>query len=109
MNPSQVVRDQVDAFNRHDIDAFLATYGAAAVVVGVIDEPLVGHRELRTFYEARFRADVALRCDIDTLVAFGKRWVVARELITSGTGRVETIATFDVVHGAIQRASMLKA
>jgi hypothetical protein len=109
MTSSEVVRDQVDAFNRHDIDAFMATYAHDAVVVGVVDAPLVGHAELRTFYESRLRSDADLRCEIETLVAFGTRWVVARELISSRTGEVETIATFDVADGLIQRASMLKA
>lgn len=109
MMSSQVVRQQVDAFNRHDVEAFLDTYASTAVVVGVTAEPLVGHHELRVFYESRFRADATLRCDIDTLVAFGTRWVVAREIITSAAGCVETIGTFDVADGLIQRATMLKA
>lgn len=103
-----VVAEQVDAFNARDLDRFLATYAADAVVTGVTPEPLVGRDALRTFYAGRFE-DPALHCEITTSVAFGQRWLVARELVTSTSGTGETVATFDVADGAIARASMLKA
>lgn len=105
----QVVRAQVEAFNAHDLEAFLATYADDAVVTGVTPEPLRGRDELRAFYGPRLTGDATLACTIDATVGFGDRWVVAREWITSGAGRTETIATFDVVDGRISRASMLKA
>ena len=40
---------------------------------------------------------------------FGERWVVAQERVINAGVATETIATFDVVDGLIQRASMLKA
>lgn len=103
-----VVAEQVDAFNAHDLERFVATYAPDAVVSGVTPEPVVGRDALRAFYAGRFD-DAALRCEITTSVTFGERWVVARELVTSGAGTGETIATFDVVDGLIARASMLKA
>lgn len=108
MSALSIVQAQVDAFNAHDIEAFLATYAEDAVVTGVTPEPLVGRDRLREFYTPRLQ-NAGVRCDIDTSVLFGERWVIARELVVSAIGATETIATFDVVDGAISRASMLKA
>ena len=108
MNPLAVVTAQLDAFNAHDLDAFIATYSPDTIVTGVAPDPIVGHAALRAFYEPRL-ANPDLSCEIETIVQFGDRWVVAREYVINAGVRTETIATFDVVDGLIQRASMLKA
>ena len=108
MNPLAVVTAQLDAFNEHDLEAFIATYSSDTIVTGVAPEPIMGHAALRAFYEPRL-ANPDLRCEIETVVQFGDRWVVAREYVTNAEVRTETIATFDVVDGLIQRASMLKS
>lgn len=102
------VQAQLDAFNAHDLEAFVATYADDAVVTGVAPEPLVGSAAIRAFYEPRLQ-NPELSCVIDTSVLFGSRWVVAQERVINAGVATETIATFDVVDGAISRASMLKA
>ncbi|MCT1394747.1 nuclear transport factor 2 family protein [Microbacterium sp. p3-SID338] len=102
------VQAQLDAFNVHDLDAFVATYADDAVVTGVAPEPLVGSAAIRAFYEPRLQ-NPELSCVIDTSVLFGSRWVVAQERVINAGVATETIATFDVVDGVISRASMLKA
>jgi uncharacterized protein (TIGR02246 family) len=102
------VQAQLDAFNAHDLDAFVATYADDAVVTGVAAEPLVGSAAIRAFYEPRLQ-NPELSCVIDTSVLFGSRWVVAQERVINAGVATETIATFDVVDGVISRASMLKA
>jgi len=102
------VQAQLDAFNAHDLDAFVATYADDAVVTGVGPEPLVGSAAIRAFYEPRLQ-NPELSCVIDTSVLFGSRWVVAQERVINAGVATETIATFDVVDGVISRASMLKA
>lgn len=102
------VQAQLDAFNAHDLDAFVATYADDAVVTGVAPEPLVGSAAIRAFYEPRLQ-NPELSCVIDTSVLFGSRWVVAQERVINAGLATETIATFDVVDGVISRASMLKA
>ncbi|WP_336502749.1 nuclear transport factor 2 family protein [Microbacterium paraoxydans] len=102
------VQAQLDAFNAHDLEAFVATYADDAVVTGVAPEPLVGSAAIRAFYEPRLQ-NPELSCVIDTSVLFGSRWVVAQERVINAGVATETIATFDVVDGVISRASMLKA
>ncbi|WP_433675249.1 nuclear transport factor 2 family protein [Microbacterium gorillae] len=99
---------QLDAFNAHDLDAFVATYADDAVITGVAAEPIVGAAAIRAFYEPRLQ-NPELSCVIDSTVLFGDRWVVAREYVINAGVSTETIATFDVVAGRISRASMLKA
>lgn len=102
------VQAQLDAFNAHDLDAFVAAYAADAVITGVAAEPIVGASAIRAFYEPRLQ-NPELSCTIETSVLFGARWVVAQEQVINGGVATETIATFDVVDGLIVRASMLKA
>ncbi|MFK4762201.1 nuclear transport factor 2 family protein [Microbacterium sp. ZW T5_45] len=104
----QTVRAQLDAFNAHDLGAFVATYAADAVIVGVAPEPLVGTEQIHSFYEPRLQ-NPALSCEIERTVLFGDRWVVAQEQVVNAGVATETIATFDVIDGLIRRASMLKA
>ncbi|WP_025132541.1 nuclear transport factor 2 family protein [Leucobacter sp. PH1c] len=110
--PSQTalatVTAQVDAFNDHDLDTFVGTYAKDAVITGVGPEPIVGREAIRAFYAPRLE-NPELRCEIDTTVLFGERWVVAQERVINAGVATETIATFDVVDGLIARASMLKA
>lgn len=102
------VQAQLDAFNAHDLDAFVATYAEDAVITGVAPDPIVGTAAIRAFYEPRLQ-NPELSCMIDTTVLFGTRWVVAQEQVVNAGVATETIATFDVVDGRISRASMLKA
>lgn len=104
----ETVQAQLDAFNAHDLDAFVATYAADAVITGVAAEPVIGTAAIRTFYEPRLQ-NPHLSCVIDTSVLFGTRWVVAQEQVLNAGVATETIATFDVDRGLIVRASMLKA
>jgi hypothetical protein len=99
---------QLDAFNAHDLDTFVATYADDAVITGVAPEPIVGAAAIRAFYEPRLQ-NPELSCVIDSTVLFGDRWVIAREYVINAGVSTETIATFDVVDGRISRASMLKA
>ena len=102
------VQAQLEAFNAHDLEAFIATYAEDAVITGVAAEPIVGTAAIRAFYEPRLQ-NPELSCVIDNSVLFGIRWVVAQERVINADVSTETIATFDVVDGLIARASMLKA
>ena len=103
----ETVIAQLDAFNAHDLDAFVATYAEGCVIAGVDAEPLVGLAALREFYAPRL-ANPQLSCVIDQTILFGDDFLVAREFVLNGSVSTETIATFEVVDGLITRASMLK-
>ncbi len=104
----RVVTAQVDAFNAHDLDAFVASYAEDAVVSGVGEEPLAGRDAIRAFYAGRL-ADPGLSCSVAAHALFGARWVIAQEYVVRDGVATETIATFDVRDGLIHRASLVKA
>ncbi|MFF2051429.1 nuclear transport factor 2 family protein [Leifsonia sp. NPDC058194] len=104
----RVVTEQVDAFNAHDLEAFVATYSEDAVVTGVGAAPLTGRDAIRAFYADRLDHP-ALSCTIAAHTLFGERWVIAQEHVVRDGVATETIATFDVRDGLIRRASMVKA
>lgn len=103
-----VVTAQVEAFNTHDLEGFVATYSPDAVITGLGDELVVGRDAIRSFYEPRL-SDPTMRCDVESTVLFGDRWVIAQEFVSKDGAATETIATFDVSDGLIQRASLVKA
>lgn len=104
--PEAVVRRQVDAFNAHALDAFLATYSPTARVTGVAASPLIGQAALRSFYAERL-SDASVHCTLEAVVVLEGRWVVALEKVSSTGGYAEVCAIFDVVDGHIERLSLL--
>lgn len=107
MSASEIIHAQVEAFNAHDVEGFVATYAEDTVVMGVAPEPLAGRQALREFYGARLR-NGTLFCEVRSLVCFGARWVVAHEVVSDDTTSTETVATFEVVDGLIRRSSIVK-
>lgn len=108
MNPLDVFRAQVEAFNDHDVEAFLSTYATDAVVTSTVNDPLVGHDAMRAHYTKRL-ANTAMRCDVVATCFFGDRWIVAHELVSDGSATTEVIASFEVKGGRIARASLVVA
>lgn len=103
-----VVRRQVEAFNAHDVEAFLATYATDATVSSGVNEPLVGRAAMREHYVARL-ADTSLRCRLETVVLFGERFVVAHEEVSGRQGTARVVAVFDVADELIQRSMLMTA
>jgi hypothetical protein len=105
-DPLAVVQAQVDAFNAHDVEAFLDTYAADATVDGLDPErPVTGHAALRALYGPRF-ADGALRCDVPWSQVVAGRWVVAHEHVVSAAGAAELVAVFEVAGERIVHAQL---
>lgn len=64
--PQPVIQAQLDAYNRHDAEAFAATYAADAEIVELATGALIakGTAAIRAFYAARFQANPKLHADI---------------------------------------------
>jgi hypothetical protein len=105
-DPADVFLSQVAAFNARDLEAFVATYAADAVLHGLQpDGPVTGHAALRRLYEPRFERP-PLHCDVLDLHVFGGRWAAAHERVTTPDGTIELVAVFEVASGVIVRADM---
>lgn len=105
----RVFRRQVEAFNAHDLDAFLDTYDADAVVRG--EDPsavLRGRAEMIRHYRMRL-AQPGLWCDVLSTTTVAERWVVAHERVSNDAGVTELLAVFDVRNGVIAASASLPA
>ena len=102
----ELVQRQVDAFNAHDIDGFLACYAVDAVVRHGDGRTLMtGKDEMRAFFGPAF-LDVNLRAEVVNRVHCGA-WVVDEERTTS-TGKVfQGLAAYEVREGLIRSMVML--
>jgi hypothetical protein len=108
-DPAAVVQRQLDAYNAHDIDALLATYGAAARQFEHPGTLLAsGAEQIRARMTARF-ADGKLHAKLLRRVVMGNI-VIDHELIThstsEGTAAVEAVAIYEVADGKIRSASV---
>lgn len=82
--PSQpVIQAQLDAYNRHDAEAFAATYAPDAEIVELATGALLakGTAAIRTHYAGRFLANPKLRAELLSRVLQGP-FVLDQERIT---------------------------
>jgi hypothetical protein len=107
---AQVVAAQIEAFNRHDLEAFLASYAADAVLYDQPDRVRQsGIAEIRQAYAAAFAANPNLHVTVSSRIVQG-RLVIQQEVLTGaadGQTRI-SVATYEVVGGKITRVGFTK-
>ena len=102
-----VVQRQVDAYNAHDVDAFLSTYAADATVVRGDGQTLAaGHAAMRTHYERLFAENPDVHAEVATRLSNGN-WIVDHEQLDGTAGRAEALVAYQVEDGLIRRVVML--
>jgi hypothetical protein len=108
VEPEDVVQRQVDAFNAHDLEAFLATYAEDAVASGGdgMGEAITGRAALRAHY-ARRLAQPGLRATIEQRVRLGP-WVVDFEIVENDEGSTPALAVYEVDGDEIRRSTIVR-
>ena len=106
--PESVIQRQLDAYNAHDLEAWLATYAPDAVQYQHPAQVLAqGHSQMRARMVERF-AEPDLHARLIHRMVMGQV-VVDHEEITrnfpEGRGRVQMICVYEVRDGRIQAAS----
>jgi hypothetical protein len=107
-SPESVIQRQLDAYNAHDLDAWLATYAPDALQYQHPAQPLArGHAQIRERMVERFtEPDLHARLIHRTVMG---SVVVDHEEITrnfpEGRGRVQMICVYEVRDGRIQAAT----
>lgn len=106
--PEQVVQRQLDAYNRRDLDAWVATYAPEAEQFMLHGERIArGRDELRTRMQVRF-SEPDLHARLLTRLAMGNV-VVDHERITrnfpGGLGHVEMLCIYEVAGEFIVKAT----
>jgi hypothetical protein len=81
--PQPVIQAQLDAYNRHDADAFAAAYGPEAEIIELATGAVLakGTAAIRTFYAARFQANPRLHAEVLQRV-IQVPFIVDQELLT---------------------------
>ncbi len=105
-----VVQQQLDAYNRHDIEALMATYATDIKVYEYPDKVILdGAAKVRERYAQLF-ADGVLHARLGNRIAIGQR-VIDHEFVTrtfaDGVGVKQWVAIYDVQDGKIVRVSLI--
>ena len=108
--PELVVDRQLDAFNRHDLEAFLATYAPGAILYDHPDKVRQsGAAEIRKTYGALFGGNPMLQVTVSSRILQGP-FVVDHETVTgiAGTPPSTQIVIYEVWDGKITRLWILR-
>lgn len=103
-----LVQRQLDAYNAHDLDAFLATYAADIEIFDISDAStpqMSGIPAMRQVYGGMFATMPNLRCDLGNRIADGA-FVIDHEICAMGAPGdppERAIAIYQVEDGLIRR------
>ena len=94
------VERQADAYNRRDIDAFLACYDPDTVIEDATGTVVMrGHEAMRTAYSDLFRESPKLHAEITTRIRVGD-YIVDEERITGRRGSGDEVRVVVIYHVA---------
>jgi uncharacterized protein (TIGR02246 family) len=115
--PQPIIQAQLDAYNRHDAEAFAAAYAPEAEILELATGTVLarGTAAIRTFYAARFQANPHLHAEVLHRV-LQNPFVLDQERITgilSAPGGMEqpprtAVVIYEVKDGRIARAWLLR-
>lgn len=107
MASHEPVQRQVDAYNAHDVEAFLQCYAEDAVVRHGDGRVLMAEKEaMRAAYTQLFSDNPDLQADIANRLEVGP-WVVDEEVVTTAGGQVRALVAYEVRDDVIHTAVML--
>ena len=98
------VEAQLDAYNAHDVDAFLVCYTQSCIIEdGEGTRIMAGHAEMRLRYQTLFASSPKLHCDIVSRVCIGD-YVIDEERIT---GRVPDLRRAVVIYRIDKQSGLI--
>jgi hypothetical protein len=105
MTAEEVVQAQVEAYNRRDIDAFMALHSPKAIIYNLPDNTVIveGHEAIRERYIGRF-TNPDLHAEIVNRIVLNNRVIDHEHVHGIEPNRiVEAIAIYEVEDDLIQR------
>lgn len=103
------VQGQLDAYNAHDIDAFLSCYASDAVIRHGDGRVLMrGHREIRAHYERLFAENPDVTAEVKTRIRAGG-WVVDEEKVQLGDTQLHVAVGYEVRDRLIHSVVMMRS
>ncbi len=104
----KVVQEQVEAYNRHDIEGFLKTYSQDIKLHDFPDKELsTGLDAMRQTYGKLFEREPDLKATITKRIVQGD-YVIDHEEVSSGGQRFKAVAVYRVKDGKISAVWFLK-
>lgn len=105
MNAEQIVQEQLDYYNNHDIDGFLSTYHPEIEIFNLFDgtSMIKGLDAMRTRYTERFQVSKA-HAELANRIVIGNK-VIDHEHVTFADREdlVKAVAVYEVVDNLIKR------
>jgi hypothetical protein len=108
--PLKVVQDQLDAYNRQDITAFVNTFASNALIYRTIGDtvPMMkGHQEIEKQYSEMFKKYPENKSTLKGRMIQGNV-VIDHEWITGRDKEVSLIAIYEVIDGKISRCWFIR-
>jgi hypothetical protein len=106
--PEKVVQEQVEAYNRHDIEAFAKTYSSDHKRYVFPDQEMgTGLESLRTTYGKLFAENPKLKVKIAKRIVQGE-YVIDQEEVSTGTRDFTAVAIYRVKDGKIVEVRFVK-
>jgi hypothetical protein len=101
----ETVQRQVDAYNRRDLPAFLATYSESIRVYRMpsVEPALSGKAAFGEFYRTQRFNLPGLRAEILQRIATGNKVIDHERISGLGEQPIEAVAVYEVIGGVIDR------
>jgi len=107
-----VVQAEVDAYNAHDIHAFMATYAKDAEIYEFPARLIMkGEAQIEDLYKKKFSNDPRLHAKIVKRMVMDDVIVDHEQVVITfpeGPGRIEAIAINEVRDGKIQKVTLMR-
>jgi len=105
--PLEVVNRRMSAYNRHDLDALLATYSDSVEVFTFPDDSLgAGKDHMRWVFEGMFEEGI-VHVDVHHQLALDG-YVVNHETVNYGFETVEYVSVYEVRDGLIETVTFVR-
>lgn len=105
MEPQDLIQVQLDAYNRRDLDGFLATYSETVKIyrMPALEPVFAGKEQLGKHYAANRFNLPGLRADILNRMVLGNKVVDHERVWGVGPEPTEVVAVYEVVREKIEQ------
>jgi hypothetical protein len=106
--PEKVVQEQLEAYNRHDVDAFLKTYSAEIKLYEFPDKEISsGQGAMRKTYGTLFESEPDRKAKIAKRIVQGD-YVIDHEEVSGGGREFKAVAIYRVKNDKIETVWFVK-
>ncbi len=108
ISPEHIVQQQVEAYNKRNIDAFLETYTENVVIYKSLDSiRSKGKEAMRPRYEKKFKDEPNLFCEIKKRMVYQNK-VIDEEFVTYSDRNVSVAAIYEIQNGKIDKVTFIR-